>query len=104
MLLKGSAGVKLDLGSVVDMVFFGLGELAMVTTFKGIVSNGSIKPLDNTKLPDGEVTVTISTVAKSSPDWLDRIAGKWANQLDCDQLERDIYESRLIQTRPVPKL
>lgn len=76
----------------------------MVTTFKGIVSNGTIKPLEKTELPDGEVFVTISNVPAPSTDWLDRLAGRWANQLDCDQLERDIYESRLVPSRSLPEL
>lgn len=77
----------------------------MVTTFKGRIANGVLTPVDGTKLPEGkEVVATISTIAQPSPDWLDRIAGSWADIIDCDRLERDIYESRLILSRPAPEL
>jgi len=77
----------------------------MVATFKARVSNGALKPLDGTKLPEGdEVVVTISTIPKPASDWLDRIAGGWVGLVDMDKLERDIYESRLISTRPTPQL
>lgn len=76
----------------------------MVTTFKGIVSNGTIKPIEKTDLPEGEVLVTVSAVPKPLGDWLSATAGSWANLLDCDEFERYIYESRLRNSRPAPEL
>jgi Endonuclease NucS len=44
------------------------------------------------------------TRATVSPDWLERSGGSWAGLVDAEKLTRDIYESRLIQTRPAPQL
>jgi hypothetical protein len=37
-------------------------------------------------------------------DALKATAGAWKNLIDAETLKRNIYEDRLIDTRPVPKL
>lgn len=77
----------------------------MVTTFKARIENGVLKAVDGTQLPDGmEVVATISTIPTASSDWLDEIAGAWAHIIDCDKLERDIYESRFAPSRSAAEL
>jgi hypothetical protein len=62
--------------------------------------------LENIDLPEGaEVTVTIL----DEPLTRDREAfrhavGGWEDTVDADTLIKHIYESRLLSTRPVPKL
>ena len=73
---------------------------------KARFSGGVLEPLEPLKLDEGEeVTVTVATSKpKARPDWLERTAGTWAGLVDAEELIRDIYESRLLQTRPVPRL
>ena len=77
----------------------------MVTTIKARFSNGILKPLEALELSEGEeVAVTIVTLPCSpSSDWLERTAGGWVGLVDMDKLERDIYESRQLSTRPKPE-
>jgi hypothetical protein len=62
--------------------------------------------LENIDLPEGaEVTVTIL----DEPSTRDReafrcAAGGWKDAIDADTLIKNIYASRLLSTRPVPKL
>lgn len=76
------------------------------TTVKARFSGGVLKPLEALELNEGdEVTVTIVALPSSKhPDWLERTAGGWAGLVDAEKLKRDIYESRLVATRPVPRL
>jgi len=69
-------------------------------------SGGVLEPLEPLALEEGQevfVRITVSK-GKASPDWLERSAGSWAGLVDAEKLICDIYESRLLQTRPVPKL
>jgi predicted DNA-binding antitoxin AbrB/MazE fold protein len=75
-------------------------------TIKARFSGGVLKPLEPLKLDEGEEVTVIVAPAKGkvSPDWLERTAGSWAGLVDAERLIRDIYESRLLQTRPAPRL
>ena len=57
-------------------------------------------------MPEGtEVTVTIPE--EPTPEDVEafhRSAGSWKGTVDADQLIRDIYNDRLISTRPEPRL
>jgi predicted DNA-binding antitoxin AbrB/MazE fold protein len=71
------------------------------------VSNGVLEPLEPLNLPDGvEVYLNLADAPEPSPEDIEAsrsAAGAWAD-IDAERLIRDIYESRLISTRPVPLL
>ena len=75
-------------------------------TVRARVKAGMLELLENVDLPEGtEVTVTI--VDEPSPadrEAFRRAAGGWKETVDADTLINNIYESRLLSTRPVPKL
>ena len=78
----------------------------MGDTFRARVRGGMLEPLDRIELPEGEeVTVTIV----DSPSVRDltafaRARGGWRGTVDAEALIRNIYESRLVSTRPEPRL
>lgn len=82
----------------------------MVRTVKARFSGGVLKPLERLDLNEGdEVTVSV-TLPTSKPlsaddakEIFERTAGGWADLIDCEKLERDIYESRLRGNRPKPE-
>lgn len=78
----------------------------MSTTIRARFAGGVLKPLGDLELKEGE-EVTI-TVVVSPPQarggWLERTAGGWLGLVDADKLKREIYESRLLTTRPEPRL
>ena len=78
----------------------------MRNTVRARVKAGMLELLENVDLPEGtEVTVTI--VDEPSPtdrEAFRRAAGGWKATVDADTLINNIYESRLLSTRPVPKL
>ncbi len=78
----------------------------MGTTVKARFSNGVLQPLDNLGLKEGEeVMVTIEALpSKPDTDWLERTAGGWVGLVDAEELKRYINESRLLITRPEPRL
>jgi predicted DNA-binding antitoxin AbrB/MazE fold protein len=73
---------------------------------------GVLELLDAVDLSErAEVSVTIIESAakdgdsgESMRDVLKATAGAWKNLIDAETLKRNIYEDRLIDTRPVPKL
>jgi len=62
--------------------------------------------LENIALPEGtEVTVTIlDEPSTRDHEAFRRAAGGWKDTVDADTLIKNIYESRLLSTCPVPKL
>ena len=78
----------------------------MSTTIKARFSDGILKPLEPLALREGEeVTLTIAAAPPgASSGWLERTAGGWAGLIDAENLKRGIYESRLLATRPEPRL
>lgn len=78
----------------------------MARTIKARFSKGVIKPLEKVEIPEGEeITITITEVpAKPTEDAFERSAGAWRDTVDCDELIKNIYEDRLISTRPQVKL
>jgi predicted DNA-binding antitoxin AbrB/MazE fold protein len=90
-----------------------------MTTRMGIMSgtvrarfkSGVLELLDKVDLSEGaEVSVTIiesspkEDTGESMRDALKATAGAWKGLIDAEALKRHIYEDRLIDTRPVPKL
>lgn len=78
----------------------------MGATIKARFSGGALRPLEPVALREGEeVTLTIATAASAaSAAWLEHTAGGWAGLIDAEALKRNIYESRLLATRPEARL
>lgn len=79
----------------------------MVREVRGRFSNGVVLPLEELDLTEGsEVVIAV----KDDPPLerkrkaLRASAGAWKGLHDPDDLIRDLYASRLIQSRPEPKL
>ena len=78
----------------------------MADTIRARVKAGMLELLEKIDLPEGtEVTVTIRDAsAGADREAFRRAAGGWKDTVDGDALIKNIYESRLLSTRPVPKL
>lgn len=78
----------------------------MSRTVRARVKRGMLELLDRVDLPEGtEVSVTILEMpASKSAEGLRRSAGGWKGLIDAEQLIENIYNDRLISTRPVPRL
>ena len=82
----------------------------MGKTIKARFSKGMIEPLEKVEIREGEV-ITISILEATSKiekrnfsEALKKTAGGWESLIDCDELIRNIYNDRLIATRPEVKL
>jgi len=75
-------------------------------TIRARVRGGVLEPLEKLDLPEGkEVFVTVMAVPTGCRgEGLRRSFGGWKGTIDAEKLIRDIYEDRLISTRPEPKL
>jgi predicted DNA-binding antitoxin AbrB/MazE fold protein len=76
-------------------------------TIRARFSRGKIEPLEKIDLEEGkEITVTIINVpgAPIKKDILEATAGGWKGLIDAEELKRNIYNDRLISTRPEVKL
>lgn len=78
----------------------------MRNTVRARVRTGMLELLGNIDLPEGtEVTVTILDESSGADrEAFRRAAGGWKETVDAETLIKNIYESRLLSTRPVPKL
>ena len=80
----------------------------MEKTIKARFSDGVIKPLEELKLEEGEeITVTISKYPSKlsiTLEALDKSFGGWKGLIDSEELKKNIYNDRLINTRQIPKL
>jgi predicted DNA-binding antitoxin AbrB/MazE fold protein len=79
----------------------------MGETIRARVKGGVLEPLEKLDLPEGKevlVTVVSATSPRRIGDGLRRSFGSWKGTIDAEKLIRDIYEDRLISTRPEPKL
>jgi hypothetical protein len=79
---------------------------AMSGTFRARVKRGHLELLEKINIPeDTEVSVTIiETPRTPSADGLRRSAGGWKGLIDADDLIENIYNDRMVSTRPVPRL
>jgi predicted DNA-binding antitoxin AbrB/MazE fold protein len=81
------------------------GGFKMATVVKALYTNGTFKPLEDLDFREGEqVTLTIEKPATPPKKGIAASAGAWKDTIDCEQLKKDIYASRLIRTRPEVKL
>ena len=80
--------------------------MSMAETIRARVKAGMLELLEHVDLPEGtEVTVTIEkTTTNADREAFRRSAGSWKDTVDADALIKNIYESRMVSTRPVPKL
>jgi len=78
----------------------------MADTIRARVRRGMLELLEKIDLPEGtEVTVTIEkTTTDADREAFRRSAGSWKDTVDADALIKNIYDSRMVSTRPVPKL
>ena len=78
----------------------------MSRTVRARVTRGMLELLERIDLPEGtEVSVTIlETPPPRSAEGLRRSAGGWKGLIDAEQLIKNIYNDRLISTRPAPRL
>ena len=78
----------------------------MAETIRARVKAGMLELLEKINLPEGtEVTVTIQeTTPVADREAFRRSAGGWKDTVDAETLIEHIYASRLVSTRPVPKL
>jgi len=76
------------------------------TTIKARYSGGILEPLEKLELTEGqEVTLTIfSLPLGADADFLTRTAGGWAGLIDAERLKHEVNESRMVTTRPEPRL
>jgi hypothetical protein len=78
----------------------------MGTTVRARVKGKMLEILGNVNLPDGkEVTVTILEVpSREDREAFRAAAGTWMGTIDAEALIRNIYNDRLVSTRPEPRL
>ena len=78
----------------------------MSSTVRARVTRGMLELLEKVDLAEGtEVTITIlDEPSTADREAFRRSAGGWKDTVDADTLIKNIYESRLLSTRPVPKL
>ena len=78
----------------------------MGKTVKARFSKGLIRPLEKLDLKEGkEIVVTILEILTESDGKLfNKAAGVWKGTIDAEELIKNIYADRLIQTRPEVKI
>ena len=75
----------------------------METTIRAKFNRGVIEPLERLEIEEGkEVLITVREV--DSEDRFLKAAGGWKGTVDCEKLIKDIYNDRLLRTRPKAKL
>ena len=76
----------------------------MEKTIRARFSNGVIKPLEVLNLEEGkELLITVKDLTPE--DRFEKAMGSWKDTIDCEQLIKDIYESRRLSSqRPEVKL
>jgi predicted DNA-binding antitoxin AbrB/MazE fold protein len=83
------------------------GGVRMSKTIRARFSKGIIEPLEKVDIDEGkEITVTIIEIPAPSKkeDALEASAGGWKGLIDAEELIKNIYDDRLISTRPGVKL
>jgi predicted DNA-binding antitoxin AbrB/MazE fold protein len=79
----------------------------MAKEIRARFSRGIIEPLEELDLPEGaEVIISVREAlsAERTLKALRASAGAWSGTHDPEELKRNIYADRLINTRPEPKL
>ncbi len=81
----------------------------MIKSIKAKFSDGVIIPLEPLSFAEGEeIVVTLDVKPDLSPEERRKLtmsaAGGWKGNVDAEQLKKDIYASRKVNTRPVPQI
>jgi predicted DNA-binding antitoxin AbrB/MazE fold protein len=79
----------------------------MAKEIRARFTNGVFAPLEPVNLKEGEevkVIIPERPTGKGMIEALRASAGSWQGHMDAEELIRNIYADRLINTRPVPKL
>jgi len=78
----------------------------MVTTMRARIHNGNLVPGEKLNLPEGrEVQLTITEIpTEEDVERSRQAAGGWKGLVDAENLIRNIYNDRLVRTRPMPRL
>ena len=75
----------------------------MTKTLRGTYYAGRIELFEPLELPEGSelvVSVTTEESANAVADATAASAGAWTDLLDCEAFEKEVYENRLLSTRP----
>ena len=75
----------------------------MTKTVRARYREGKLELLEPLEIGEGtEVTVIVNgpEPLPAATDPITASAGAWKDLLDCEQFEKDVYDSRLLQTRP----
>ncbi len=81
----------------------------MIANVRATYSNGILTPLEPLDLEEGkEVTLSIDPAPRLSAEerrgTMRSAAGRWKGTHDPEELLRNIYSDRLVNSRPEPKL
>jgi predicted DNA-binding antitoxin AbrB/MazE fold protein len=79
----------------------------MAKEIRARFSKGVIEPLEKVELEEGEeilITISKQPDVERMREALRASAGAWKGAHDPEELKRNIYADRLINTRPEPKL
>lgn len=78
----------------------------MLRTVRARYAGGALLPLEALNLNEGdEVLISVNAPASAEPPTAGGAgAGGWAGLVDAEQLKRDIYASRQVQTRQTAEL
>jgi predicted DNA-binding antitoxin AbrB/MazE fold protein len=79
----------------------------MAKEIRARFSKGVIEPLEKVELEEGEeilITISKQPDVERMREALRASAGAWKGTHDPEELKRNIYADRLINTRPEPKL
>ena len=80
----------------------------MERIIKAKFSNGVIKPLEKLHFKEGrEITIVIKETSSKITKTIKSLRnsfGGWKGLINTEELKKNIYKDRLINTRPEPKL
>ncbi len=78
----------------------------MAETLRARVKGGVLELLDRADLPEGKevLVMIVEAPARDNREAFRQAFGSWKGTIDAEKLVHDIYEDRLISTRPEPKL
>ncbi len=77
----------------------------MEKTIRAKFRNGMIEPLEKLEIEEGKEFLVTVRDPLSLEDRFEKAMGSWEGRIDCEQLIKDIYESRrLSATRPEVRL
>lgn len=78
----------------------------MARTFRARFSKGKLEPMEDLGLREGEeieIAIQERAYGLGMIEALDATSGSWKDLVNCDQLKRDVYDDRLIDTRQEPR-